>query len=65
MRTGPRIRPSFWIGSKAHDKNDRIIYDNKKGILYYDADGTGAKAAVQIATISKKLLMTEKDFFII
>ncbi|HLM39886.1 MAG TPA: Calx-beta domain-containing protein, partial [Microvirga sp.] len=70
-KAGTEIKPAkmkkdaFVIGSKAQDKNDRIIYDNKKGILYYDADGTGAKAAVQIATISKKLLMTEKDFFII
>jgi Ca2+-binding RTX toxin-like protein len=70
-KAGTELKPAkmkkdaFVIGSKAQDKNDRIIYDNKKGILYYDADGTGAKAAVQIATISKKLLMTEKDFFII
>ena len=58
-------KDAFVIGSKAQDKNDRIIYDNKKGVLYYDADGSGGKAAVQIATLSKKLLMTEKDFFII
>jgi Ca2+-binding RTX toxin-like protein len=55
----------FTIGSKAKDKNDYIIYDNKKGVLYYDADGSGKGKAVEIATLSKKLAMTYKDFFII
>jgi serralysin len=50
---------------KAHDANDRIIYDKKKGVLYYDQDGTGSKAAIEIATIKKGLKITEKDFFII
>lgn len=55
----------FYKGAKAHDKDDRIIYDNKKGILYYDADGTGSSAQVKIATLSKNLKMTYKDFFMI
>ncbi|WP_157961419.1 calcium-binding protein [Microvirga flavescens] len=59
-------KDAFWVGSKAHDASDRIIYDSKKGILYYDADGTGSKAAYQIATFSKKYpLLTYKDFFIV
>ncbi|MBB3018615.1 Ca2+-binding RTX toxin-like protein [Microvirga lupini] len=56
----------FTIGSKAKDKNDYIIYDNKKGVLFYDADGSGTKyKQVEIATLSKKLKMTHKDFFVI
>jgi Ca2+-binding RTX toxin-like protein len=55
----------FTKGSKAKDKNDYIIYDNKKGVLYYDADGSGKGKAVEIATLSKKLAMTYKDFFVI
>ena len=55
----------FYKGAKAHDADDRIIYDNKKGILYYDADGNGAAAQVKIATLSKNLKMTYKDFFVI
>ncbi len=35
----------------AHDANDRIIYNTTDGALYYDADGQGGAAAVQIATI--------------
>ena len=56
----------FTIGSKAKDKYDYVIYDNKKGKLYYDADGSGTKyKQVEIATLSKNLKMTEKDFFVI
>ncbi|MGO4706153.1 hypothetical protein AB4072_10335 [Microvirga sp. 2MCAF38] len=52
----------FIIGPEAKDANDYIIYDNKKGILYYDADGSGSGAAVQIATLPKKLKMTYRIF---
>lgn len=55
----------FTIGDKAKDKNDYVIYDNKKGKLFYDADGSGKAKQVEIATLSKKLKMTEKDFFVI
>jgi RTX calcium-binding nonapeptide repeat (4 copies) len=56
----------FTIGSKAKDKNDYIIYDNKKGVLLYDADGSGSKIkAVEIASLSKNLPITYKDFFVI
>jgi serralysin len=55
----------FHKGAEAHDANDRVIYDSKKGFLYYDADGTGSSAQVKIAILSKNLKMTYKDFFVI
>jgi Ca2+-binding RTX toxin-like protein len=55
----------FWSGTKAHDQDDRVIYDKKSGALYYDADGTGSAAQVKIATLSKNLKMTYKDFFVV
>ncbi|WP_198411875.1 calcium-binding protein [Microvirga flavescens] len=55
----------FYAGTKAHDQDDRIIYNKKTGALYYDADGTGTASQVQIATLSKNLKMTYKDFFVI
>ncbi|MBB3019035.1 Ca2+-binding RTX toxin-like protein [Microvirga lupini] len=55
----------FTIGSKAKDKNDYVIYDKSKGKLYYDADGSGKGKAVEFASLSKKLVMTHKDFFVI
>ncbi len=55
----------FVIGTKAKDAEDRIIYDNKKGYLYYDADGTGSSKAILFATLSKKLKMAAADFLVI
>ncbi|MEE1611946.1 Ig-like domain-containing protein, partial [Microvirga sp. CF3016] len=56
---------NFVIGSKAKDRDDFIIYNNKKGILYYDADGSGKGAAVEIASMKKNLKLTIDDFKII
>jgi Ca2+-binding RTX toxin-like protein len=53
---------AFWTGFSAHDSNDRIIYDKNSGALYYDADGTGAKAATQFAELDANLRLTYKDF---
>jgi len=58
-------RGFFTIGPKAKDKDDYLVYDSKKGVLYYDADGSGRGKAVEIATISKGLKMTHKDFYVI
>ncbi|MBJ6124802.1 cadherin domain-containing protein [Microvirga splendida] len=55
----------FTVGDKAKDANDYLIYNKKKGVLLYDADGSGSKKAVEVATLKKNLKMTEKDFFVI
>lgn len=55
----------FQIGERADDRNDYLIYNKKTGILYYDANGSGAGGQVEIAKLSKNLKLTYKDFFII
>lgn len=55
----------FVVGTKAKDENDYVVYDKKKGVLYYDADGSGSGEAIAIATLTKKLAMTHKDFFVV
>jgi Ca2+-binding RTX toxin-like protein len=55
----------FVTGTKAKDKNDYLIYNKKTGYLSYDADGSGSKAAVEIALLKKGLAMTHKEFFVI
>lgn len=60
-----QIRSDIFVaGTKAKDAGDRIVYDQKSGALYYDPDGTGSGAQVKIATISTKVALTYKDFYI-
>jgi Ca2+-binding RTX toxin-like protein len=56
---------AFYVGAAAHDATDRIIYNSATGALYYDADGSGAGAAVQFAEVSAGLAMTNADFVIV
>ncbi|HLP81106.1 MAG TPA: putative Ig domain-containing protein [Nitrosomonas sp.] len=51
----------FRIGSQALDENDFIIYNSAIGALLYDADGNGVQAAVQFATLSTGLPLTNLD----
>jgi Ca2+-binding RTX toxin-like protein len=53
-KKGALAKSAFWAGTKAHDANDRIVYNKKTGVLFYDEDGSGAKAAVQIAVLKNK-----------
>jgi Ca2+-binding RTX toxin-like protein len=64
-KKGVLKKSAFYKGMAAHDSSDRIVYNKKKGALYYDKDGSGDAAAIQIAILSKNLKMTYKDFFVI
>ena len=63
--TGTLAAGQFRIGTQAVDANDFIIYNNATGALLYDANGSSAGAAIQIATIGVGLAMTNADFVII
>ena len=56
---------TFYIGTKAKDADDRIIYNKTSGALSYDADGSGSMAAVKFATLDKNLKLTASDFILI
>jgi Tol biopolymer transport system component len=60
-----KLDKAFFALDKAKDANDYVIYKKSTGALYYDSDGSGGKAAIQIATLSKKLKMTYADFFVV
>lgn len=56
---------AFVLGTKALDASDRIIFDQAKGALFYDADGTGSQAAVLIANVSANAPLSFGDFLVV
>jgi cysteinyl-tRNA synthetase len=54
----------FHLGTAAADAGDRIIYDQPTGRLYYDPDGTGARAQVLFAVLDNHAAITSVDFLI-
>ena len=65
MALGALNPNAFFTGSAAHDADDRIIYDSGTGALYFDADGNGAGAAVQFATLQTGLGVSAADFIVV
>ncbi|MEG3436090.1 calcium-binding protein [Pannus brasiliensis CCIBt3594] len=55
----------FVLGSKALDSSDRLIYNVSKGALFFDIDGNGSKAAVQIATLTTRPSLSSADILVI
>jgi Ca2+-binding RTX toxin-like protein len=53
------------FGNVALDANDYLLYDNSNGHLLYDADGSGAGAAVQFATLTGTPALSYLDFLIV
>ncbi|MFC1456161.1 calcium-binding protein [Microvirga arabica] len=53
---------AFHVGAQAKDGETRVFYNEDNGKLFFDVDGTGAQAAVQIAKLSKNLGLTHTDF---
>jgi serralysin len=65
--TGAVLAQEFFASTLgiASSATHRFIYDTDDGKLFYDADGVGGVAAVQIANLSTGLAMTEADIFVI
>jgi serralysin len=55
---------AFVNGTSAGDADDRIVYDNTTGELFYDADGNGAGGQVKFATVTAATALTNNDFII-
>lgn len=56
---------NFVVAATAADSNDYLVYNKITGALLYDADGSGAGAATQIAVLGVNLALTHADFVII
>jgi len=63
--TGVLAADSFVIATAAVDSNDYLIYNPATGALFYDADGNGAGATVQIAVLGVNLALTNDNFVVI
>ncbi|WP_141243825.1 calcium-binding protein [Sphingomonas lenta] len=55
----------FVVGASAQDADDRIIYDQATGRLFYDGDGNGAGAQVQFAQLAAGTQLTAAQFTIV
>ena len=53
---------AFGLGPSATTLSQRVIYDGATGGLFYDLDGSGAAAQVQIAQLAKGLALTAASF---
>ncbi len=60
-----KLNKKFFAFDKAKDKDDYIVYVKGKGKIYYDMDGSGSKAAVEIATLTNKPKLSAAEFFIV
>jgi len=47
------------------DADDRILYKQKTGELFYDADGSGRKEAVLVAVLDNHAALDHTDFLIV
>jgi Ca2+-binding RTX toxin-like protein len=54
----------FHVGPVATDEDQRIIYDQASGSLYYDADGSGGGAAILFASVSPGTTIIASDFIV-
>lgn len=55
----------FQLGTAALDSSDRFIYNKANGQLFFDADGTGVRGQILIATLSNTPTITAADIVVI
>jgi hypothetical protein len=63
--TGVLDSSAFVVGTSAQNADEHIIYNSSTGALSYDADGDGAGAAVQFATLAQSLALTHSNFVVV
>lgn len=56
---------AFQTGAAATEADDRILYDGASGNIYYDADGSGAGAALLFAQVAPGTALSNADFLVI
>jgi Ca2+-binding RTX toxin-like protein len=59
---GTLSESAFHAGKAAADENDRIVYNEATGRIFYDADGAGGAAAIFFARVEAGTTLTHADF---
>lgn len=65
LQVGRVKKGQFVVGKRAGDKNDRFIYNEKRGILFYDEDGRGGVGQVRVATFADQPTLGAKDLLVV
>jgi VCBS repeat-containing protein len=65
LATGTLAASAFVLGTGAGDADDRIIYNQATGELWFDADGNGAGAPVLFATLAPSTTLVASDFAVV
>ncbi len=63
--TGALAAGRFHIGASAADFDDRIIYNQATGALFYDTNGVLFGGSVKFAQLNAGTLLTAADFFVV
>jgi len=62
---GGIVAGEFVIGTAAADADDRLVYDQATGRLFFDADGNGSGAAVLFAQFGAGTVLAASDFVVV
>lgn len=67
LEIGNLLESQFLVaaGGVAQTAEQRLIYDDGDGMLYYDADGSGAAAALTVAQLTNRAALDFDDILIV
>jgi Ca2+-binding RTX toxin-like protein len=65
LTDGPLNAGAFALASAAAEADDRVIYDQGTGNLFFDADGGARDNQTLFATLTNKASIAANDFFVI
>jgi Ca2+-binding RTX toxin-like protein len=64
LTAGTLAASRFVLGTTATNTTQRFIYNQSNGALFFDIDGLGGTAQVQIATLSNKPGLVASDIVV-
>jgi Ca2+-binding RTX toxin-like protein len=65
LAAGVLAATAFVTGTAAAEADDRIVYDQANGLLFFDPDGNGTAAAVHFANVQANVPLTHTDFVVV